>query len=52
MTAFPCDGGLLLVLLMPPSSAPRDFKGDLDGEYERTVAAVPGSPRGSTAASG
>ena len=31
VTAFPCDGGLLLVLLMPPVDRAGDFKGDLDG---------------------
>ena len=41
VTAFPCDGGLLLVLLMPPVERAGAFKGDLEGEYERTVAAVP-----------
>ena len=41
VTAFPCDGGLLLVLLMPPVERAGAFKSDLEGEYERTVAAVP-----------
>ncbi len=41
VTAFPCDGGLLMVLLMPPVDRAAAFKRDLDGEYERTVAAVP-----------
>ena len=41
VTAFPCDDGLLLVLLMPPVERADDFKGDLEAEYERTVAAVP-----------
>ena len=41
VTAFPCDDGLLLVLLMPPVDRAGAFKGDLEGEYERTVAAVP-----------
>jgi len=40
-TAFPCDGGLVLVLLMPPIARHDDFRGDLEGEYERTVAAIP-----------
>jgi len=40
-TAFPCDGGLVLVLLMPPVARAGDFKGDLEGEYERTVTAIP-----------
>ena len=50
VTAFPCDDGLLLVLLMPPVDRADDFKGDLEGEYERTAASVPGWPRGSRAA--
>ena len=41
VTAFPCDGDLLLVLLMPPVGRADDFRRDLEGEYERTVAAVP-----------
>jgi flavin-dependent dehydrogenase len=41
VTAFPCDDGLLLVLLMPPVDSAAAFKRDLEGEYERTVAAVP-----------
>ena len=40
-TAFPCDGGLVLVLLMPPVARAPRFKGNLEGEYERTVAAIP-----------
>ncbi len=40
-TAFPCDGGLVLVLLMPPVARAPRFKGDLEAEYERTVAAIP-----------
>ena len=40
-TAFPCDGGLVLVLLMPPVERAADFKGDLAAEYERTVASIP-----------
>lgn len=39
-TAFPCDGGLVLVLLMPPVERAGDFRGDLSGEFEHTVAAI------------
>jgi menaquinone-9 beta-reductase len=41
VTAFPCDGGLLLVLLMPPVGSAEQFRADLEGAYEETVAAVP-----------
>jgi flavin-dependent dehydrogenase len=41
-TAFPCDGGLLLVLLMPPRERGEAFRVDLDGEWQRTVAGIPG----------
>ncbi|HYI36668.1 MAG TPA: NAD(P)/FAD-dependent oxidoreductase [Thermoleophilaceae bacterium] len=41
VTAFPCDDGLVLVLVMPPLARAREFADDLAGEYERTVAAVP-----------
>ena len=41
-TAFPCDGGLLLVLLMPPVERAGEFRADLDGAWDRTVAAIPG----------
>ena len=41
-TAFPCDGGLTLVLLMPPRERAGDFRGDLEDEWERTAAAIPG----------
>ncbi len=40
-TAFPCDDGLVLVLLQPPAARAEAFRGDLAGEYERTVAAIP-----------
>ena len=40
-TAFPCDGGQLLVLLMPSLGRAGEFKRDLEGEYGRTVAAIP-----------
>ncbi|MDX6650914.1 MAG: hypothetical protein QOJ97_2865 [Solirubrobacteraceae bacterium] len=41
-TAFPCDGGLVMVLLMPPLQDGERFRADLDGGWERTVAALPG----------
>jgi 2-polyprenyl-6-methoxyphenol hydroxylase-like FAD-dependent oxidoreductase len=41
-TAFPCDGGLVLVLLMPPVERGRQFRADLDGEWERTLDMLPG----------
>lgn len=41
-TAFPCDGGLLLVLVMPPREAAAAILADLDAGYEATVAAIPG----------
>jgi flavin-dependent dehydrogenase len=41
-TAFPCDGGLVLVLLMPPRERAETFRAQLDGEWDRTVAAIPG----------
>jgi len=41
-TAFPCDDGLLLVLLMPPRERGERFRADLDGEWDKTVAAIPG----------
>ena len=37
-TAFPCDDGKLLVLLMPPRERVPEFAGDPAGEYERTIA--------------
>ncbi|MFC4588795.1 NAD(P)/FAD-dependent oxidoreductase [Sphaerisporangium corydalis] len=40
--AFPCDGGLAMVLLMPPVERAADFRGDLAAEFDRTVALVPG----------
>ena len=42
VTAFPCDGDGLLVLLMPPVERAGEFKADLAGEYERTALSVPG----------
>ncbi len=41
VTAFPCDDGLVLVLLMPPVERAEEFAADLAGEYDRTVASVP-----------
>lgn len=41
-TAFPCDGGLILVLLMPPVQRAAGFRADLAGEFARTVALLPG----------
>ena len=40
-TAFPCDGGLVLVLLMPPRERGSDFRADPQGEYERTLSLLP-----------
>ncbi|GAA4511808.1 MULTISPECIES: NAD(P)/FAD-dependent oxidoreductase [Nonomuraea] len=40
--AFPCDGGLTMVLLMPPAERAADFRGDLEAEFARTVGLVPG----------
>jgi flavin-dependent dehydrogenase len=41
-TAFCCDGGLVLVLLMPPVDRAARFRADLDAEWERTIAMMPG----------
>ena len=41
-TAFPCDGGDVLVLLMPPVERAGEFRSDPQGEYERTLARMPG----------
>ena len=41
-TAFPCDGGLLLVLLQPPARRADEFRSDLTGAYRRTVMSIPG----------
>ncbi|MEU8245466.1 NAD(P)/FAD-dependent oxidoreductase [Nonomuraea sp. NPDC048916] len=40
--AFPCDGGLTMVLLMPPVDRVADFRGNLEAEFDRTVSLVPG----------
>ena len=41
-TAFPCDGGLALVLLMPPRERAAAFREDLDRGWAQTVAMMPG----------
>jgi flavin-dependent dehydrogenase len=41
-TAFPCDGGLVMVLLMPPRERGEAFRTDLDAGWDATVAALPG----------
>ena len=41
-TAFPCDDGLTLVLLMPPVDRVPEFRADLAGAFARTIAAMPG----------
>jgi len=41
-TAFPCDGGLVMVLLMPPVERGPGFRADLDRGWEETVGALPG----------
>ena len=41
-TAFPCDGGLALVLLMPAVERIPDFQNDLAGEYLQTIDRIPG----------
>ena len=40
-TAFPCDGGLVLVLLMPPRERGAAFRADPQSEYERTLEQLP-----------
>jgi flavin-dependent dehydrogenase len=40
-TAFPCDGGQLLVLLMPPVERAAEFRADLGAAFARTVASMP-----------
>jgi 2-polyprenyl-6-methoxyphenol hydroxylase-like FAD-dependent oxidoreductase len=44
-TAFPCDDGLVLVLLQTPATRAAEFRGELEGTYQRTVAAIPGLAR-------
>jgi len=41
-TAFPCDGGLALVLLQPPQSRAAQLRRDPARGYAQTVAAIPG----------
>ena len=41
-TAFPCDGGQTLVLLMPAVERVPEFQYDLVGEYTRTIDRIPG----------
>lgn len=41
-TAFPCDDGLVMVLLMPPRARFRSWRDDMEGEFARTVALMPG----------
>jgi flavin-dependent dehydrogenase len=41
-TAFPCDDGLLLVLLQPPAGRAAEFRADLAGAYTRTALSIPG----------
>ena len=40
-TAFPCDGGRVLVLLMPPVERVPAFRADLEGELMRTIDSLP-----------
>lgn len=40
-TAFPCDGGLVLVLLMPPVQDGPAYRADPAGEYLRQIDALP-----------
>jgi flavin-dependent dehydrogenase len=44
-TAFPCDDGLVLVLLQTPVARAGEFRADLEGTYRRTIAAIPGLAR-------
>lgn len=41
-TAFPCDDGLVLVLLQTPAARTAEFRADLEGTYRRTITAIPG----------
>jgi 2-polyprenyl-6-methoxyphenol hydroxylase-like FAD-dependent oxidoreductase len=43
-TAFPCDDGLLLVLLQPSAERATAWRADLAGTYTRTVHAISGLP--------
>ena len=44
-TAFPCDGGLTLVLLMPPLHRVPEFKVDRAGAYADTIEGIRGLAR-------
>jgi flavin-dependent dehydrogenase len=41
-TAFPCDDGLVLVLLQPPVRRVAEYRGDVRRVYLESVAAIPG----------
>jgi flavin-dependent dehydrogenase len=41
-TAFPCDDGLVLVLLQPPVARADDFAGDVETTYRKTIEQLPG----------
>ena len=41
-TAFPCDDGLILVLLQPPATRADEFRGALAETYTQTVRSIPG----------
>ena len=41
-TAFPCDEGLVLVLLQPAVERIEEFRADLVGTYRETVGRIPG----------
>ncbi|MHB8695893.1 MAG: NAD(P)/FAD-dependent oxidoreductase, partial [Solirubrobacteraceae bacterium] len=40
-TVFPCDGGKVLVLLMPPRRRVADYRGDRAATFEATIASIP-----------
>ncbi len=44
-TAFPCDGDLTLVLLMPPREMGPALRRELDREWDATVSRLPGLQR-------
>lgn len=41
VTVFPCDGGQLIALLMPPVSRADEFRGDAEAAFDATVARIP-----------
>ncbi len=41
-TAFPCDDGLVMVLLMPPVCEGAEFRADPQGAYRRGIDRLPG----------